>query len=293
MIQCLTLAQLKGHLDFFKTMYDAVRLVDPVQKSVLDYRENERFATDEICFNYWKDAKICDNCISIRAHADSRCYMKLEQAPGAIMMVTALPVENTQSPVVLELLKNATDTMLFGEGVYPEGRLYKDVVVEFNDLIIKDELTGLYNRRYVDERLPVDIVKSSYSNLPLSLAFLDIDNLKDINDVYGHTTGDKTIVSMAAAMNSCVRAGADWVARYGGDEFIVCLNNTSYEDAEKILARIRAKILEIEQPQNEGILGTVSYGIYTMHHEQLTAQALISLADERMYRAKTQSKTEK
>ncbi len=293
MIQCLTLAQLKGHLDFFKTMYDAVRLVDPVQKSVLDYRENERFATDEACFNYWKDAKICDNCISIRAYTDSRCYMKLEQAPGAIMMVTALPVENIQSPIVLELLKNATDTMLFGEGVYPEGRLYKDVVVEFNDLIIKDELTGLYNRRYVDERLPVDIVKSSYSNLPLSLAFLDIDNLKDINDVYGHTAGDKTIASMAAAMNSCVRAGADWVARYGGDEFIVCLNNTSYEDAEKILARIRAKILEIEQFRNEGILGTVSYGIYTMHHEELTAQALISLADERMYRAKTQSKTEK
>lgn len=293
MIQCLTLAQLKGHLDFFKTMYDAVRLVDPVQKSVLDYRENERFATDEACFNYWKDAKICDNCISIRAYTDSRCYMKLEQAPGAIMMVTALPVENIQSPIVLELLKNATDTMLFGEGVYPEGRLYKDVVVEFNDLIIKDELTGLYNRRYVDERLPVDIVKSSYSNLPLSLAFLDIDNLKDINDVYGHTAGDKTIASMAAAMNSCVRAGADWVARYGGDEFIVCLNNTSYEDAEKILARIRAKILEIEQFRNEGILGTVSYGIYTMHHEELTAQALISLADERMYRAKTQSKNEK
>ena len=274
-------------------MYDAVRLVDPVQKSVLDYRENEEFSTDELCFNYWKDAKICDNCISIRAHNDLRCYMKLEQAPSVIMMVTALPIENTQTPIVLELIKNATETMLFGEGAYPEGRMMKDVVIELNDLIIKDNLTGLYNRRYVDERLPVDIVKSTYSDQPLSLAFLDIDNLKAINDAYGHTAGDKTIASMAAAMNSCIRAGADWVARYGGDEFIVCLNNTPYEAAEIIMARIRTKILEIEQFRNEGIAGSVSYGIYTMHREQLTAQALIARADERMYQAKMQSKAEK
>ncbi|HWR23045.1 MAG TPA: GGDEF domain-containing protein [Feifaniaceae bacterium] len=293
MIQRLSLNQLKGHLDFFQTMYDAVRLVDPVQKNVLEYRENERFPADGVCFNYWKDAKLCDNCISIRAYTDQRCYMKLEQAPGAIMMVTALPVENAKSPIVLELLRNATDTMLFGEGVYPEGRFYRDVVVELNDLIIKDELTGLYNRRYVDERLPVDIVRSTYSGLPLSLAFLDIDNLKTVNDRYGHAAGDTIIASIASAMNGCVRADTDWVARYGGDEFIVCLNNTSYEDAEKILARISVKVLETEPARGEGIAGTVSYGIYTMRGEQLTAEALIALADKRMYQAKAQFKNGK
>lgn len=291
MIQSLTLDQLKNHLDFFKSMYDAVRLVDPVEKTVLECRGNERFHTDEICFNYWKTGKICDNCISIRAHTNRQCYMKLERGADVIMMVTALPIKNVQSPVVLELLKNATETMLFGEGAYAQGRMMKDVVIELNDLITKDELTGLYNRRYVDERLPVDIIKTTCSNLPLSLAFLDVDNLKRINDVYGHATGDTILASIAVVMNSCVRAGADWVARYGGDEFLICLNNTSYDEAEKVLARICSKILEIELPRNEEITGSVSYGLYTMHHEQLTAEALISLADQRMYQAKKKTKT--
>ena len=286
MIQSLTLESLKGHLDFFNTMYDAVRLVDPVIKTVIEVRGNDKFQTDEPCFHYWKDGKICDNCISIRAHIAHQCYMKLEQAPDTIIMVTALPIEEAERPIVLELLKNASDTMLIGQGVYANGRLMKDVVIELNDLIVKDELTGLYNRRYVDERLPVDIIKATYSNLPLSLAFLDVDNLKKINDIYGHTAGDKIISAVANAMSSCVRAGTDWVARYGGDEFVICLNNTSFEKASLVLERIRAKILEIDIPQHEEIISSVSYGIYTMHQEQLTAEALIALADERMYQAK-------
>ena len=286
MIQSLTLESLKGHLDFFNTMYDAVRLVDPVIKTVIEVRGNDKFQTDEPCFHYWKDGKICDNCISIRAHIAHQCYMKREQAPDTIIMVTALPIEEAERPIVLELLKNASDTMLIGQGVYANGRLMKDVVIELNDLIVKDELTGLYNRRYVDERLPVDIIKATYSNLPLSLAFLDVDNLKKINDIYGHTAGDKIISAVANAMSSCVRAGTDWVARYGGDEFVICLNNTSFEKASLVLERIRAKILEIDIPQHEEIISSVSYGIYTMHQEQLTAEALIALADERMYQAK-------
>ncbi len=291
MIQSLTLDELKGHLDFFQSMYDAVRLVDPVAKSVLEYRGNERFYIDEVCFNYWNNGKICDNCISIRAYTDRQCYMKLEQTPDAIMMVTALFIENDHGPAVLELLKNATETMLFGDGVYAQGRMMTDVVVELNDLIIKDELSGLYNRRYVDERLPVDIIKSTFSNLPLSLAFLDVDGLKKINDLCGHAAGDKFLACAAEAMSRCIRSGTDWVARYGGDEFIVCLNNTSYEDAVKILERIYTKISEIKIPGNEEITGSISYGIYTMHHEQLTSEALIALADKRMYQAKIALKT--
>ncbi len=287
MIDKITLDQLEGYLAFFYKMYDVVRLVDPVEKIVVEYRENKRAVTSQVCHEYWKEKQICDNCISIRAHFENKCFMKLEQAPETIMMVTALPIEHAQHPAVLELLKNASDTMMIGTGNYTESQLMKNVVVEINDLIMKDELTGLYNRRYVDERLPADVVKASMSDTPLSLAFLDVDDLKGVNDTYGHTAGDQVITKVASVLMGCIRSKTDWAARYGGDEFLICLNNTGYEDACHVMERICEQI-NVELGDGR-IISSVSVGIYTMHGSRLTPGELIALADKRMYEAKTKT----
>ncbi|MHC1771195.1 MAG: GGDEF domain-containing protein [Flexilinea sp.] len=288
----ITLENLENNLAFFNKMYDVVRLVDPVDKKVIEYQGNSRSETDEICYLYWKNGEICDNCISVRAHLSNKCFVKLEQASDAIMMVTAFSVENADTPTVIELLKNATDTMLIGSsGNYSDGRLMRNVVTEINDLVIKDELTGLYNRRYVDERLPVDIVRATLGKLPLSVIFMDIDNLKEINDTYGHVYGDKTFDEVTRTLLHCIRTDNDWAARYGGDEFLICLNNTSGEAAYQIAERIRCGIAGIEALyQNKRIYTTVSIGIYTMYDEKMTAEELISLADQRMYKAKKNGK---
>ncbi len=152
----ITLDKLSSHLDFCRQMYDAVRLVDPIRKRVLDQRGFE--PTNEVCHHYWQDGKLCDNCISIQAHLHNHCYIKLEQSPEAIMLVTAFPVDNAERPLVLELLKNAMDSMLIGNGSYADGRSMPHLVTELNELVTKDELTDLFNRRYVDERLLVDVI---------------------------------------------------------------------------------------------------------------------------------------
>lgn len=283
----VTLSQLKKNLIFFHKMYDAVRLVDPVQKMVLERRECGTADTSEICYDYWKNGKICENCISVRAYHDNKSYMKLEQNPEAIMLVTALPVEAAEKPVVLELLKNATDSMMVGTGEYNDGQAMRHVVNDINRMVVKDHLTSLYNRRFVDDRLPADIVRATIGNRPLSVIFMDLDNMKTINDHHGHTAGDLALKHVADAIQGCIRAEADWGARYGGDEFLICLNGIGGNEARRIAERIRDRIEAIEIPiQDENVRVTASFGIQSMAGTPLTAEEMIRMADQKMYGAK-------
>ncbi|MDD2629076.1 MAG: GGDEF domain-containing protein, partial [Limnochordia bacterium] len=145
MSEPITLDRLEGHLTFFSKMYDAVRIVDPVRKRVMECRGNAVDQTEEICYEYWKDRRICENCISVRAYHNDKSFMKLEQSPDAIIMVTALPIQTKEQPAVLELMKNATDSMMIGTGNYSDGRLMRNIVSDINHLVITDQLTSLYN----------------------------------------------------------------------------------------------------------------------------------------------------
>jgi diguanylate cyclase (GGDEF)-like protein len=247
--------------------------------------------TNDVCYQYWKKGKICDNCISIRAYKSNECFMKMEQLGETLIMVTAVPVGSKEKPTIVELMKNATDSMMMGTGKYGEGFLIKNVITQINNMIIRDQLTGLFNRRYVDERLPADIVKTTLKNTPLSLIFMDMDNLKEINDSFGHVYGDKMITRLTNVITSCIRSETDWAARYGGDEFVICLNNTNEQEAYKIAERIRKRIQDIELcARNKNIRTTVSLGIYTTKDNTLTAEEILSLADSRMYEAKQNGK---
>jgi diguanylate cyclase (GGDEF)-like protein len=290
LINSVTLDSLEENLKFFYKMYDIVRLVDPVNKTVTENKASCSGEANELCYTYWRDDKICDNCISVRAYLQNKCYIKLEQSAETIMMVTALPVENSEKPMVIELLKNATDSMMIGTGDYAKGHLMRRFVTEINELVVRDELTGQYNRRYVNERLPADIVRATLEKEPLSVIFVDVDNLKNINDCYGHVCGDQAITKVMEKLLCCIRSDTDWAARYGGDEFFICLNRTGKKAACHVAERIRKDVEEIVIfKDGKSVKTTVSLGVYTMEAERgemLTADEVIALADRRMYEAK-------
>lgn len=291
MLEQITLDSIEENLEFFNKMYDVVRIVDPVQKCVLEYNKCKINITDDVCYKYWQDEKICKNCISIRAYQENKSFMKLEYKPETIMMVTAIPLEIADSPVILELLKNVTDSIMIGSGNYNDGHLMRDAVSEFNDMVIKDKLTSLFNRRYIDDRLPADIIKATITQSPLSVIFVDVDNLKGINDTYGHSAGDLAIKEVGNAISKSVRSDNDWGARYGGDEFIISLNNTDYDEAYRIAERIRNNIEKISvEIENNLIKFTISLGIHTMQDSKLAVEELINLADKKMYEAKKSGK---
>jgi diguanylate cyclase (GGDEF)-like protein len=288
----ITLDKLEENLVFFNKMYDLVRIVDPINKKVLEWKGSLIEDTKEVCYGYWENGKICDNCVSVRAHNSNKSFMKLEQSLISTMLVTAIPIENSNPPVVLELLKNATDSMLIGEGDYNEGHMISNLVSQLNDMVARDSLTGLYNRRFIDDRLPVDIIKSTINDSPLSIIFMDLDNLKLTNDEFGHNTGDLILKEVGSVINGHIRNDIDWAARYGGDEFVICLNNTDNDVAHKVVERIQASIRELQVTieGNISICLSASMGIHTMYETKLTAEELINQADRKMYQAKNANK---
>lgn len=287
----VTLDKLQENLKFFNKMYDAVRLVDPIRKRVMECRGSGAGETCEVCYDYWGNGRICENCVSVRAHREQKSFIKLERGPGVVMLLTALPVESAEPPVVLELLKNATDTMLIGSGEYNKGKEFFDAVRDINNMAIRDELTSLYNRRFLDDRLPVDIVSAVAEQKPLSVIFADIDNMKTVNDTYGHAAGDKLLRCAADTIQTCIRTDTDWAARYGGDEFVICLKNTGGDGARRVSERIHSDLqktmLSIE---NCEIAVMVSLGVVTMPASGLTAKELVERADREMYRTKKRHK---
>lgn len=294
MIEKITLSELQKNLDFFHKMYDMVRIIDPIHKSVIEYRSSGTMQTSETCFAYWGNDRICDNCISMRAYREQKSFMKLEHNPDAVMLVTAVPIDSAQQPVVLELLKNATDTMMIGEGAFYKGDILFNAVQDMSDMIIRDELTSIYNRRFLDERLPSDIVTAITRQTPLSLIFIDIDNMKIANDTIGHAAGDKLLIHTSKIIEENIRSKTDWVARYGGDEFVVCLNHADNEAALRVSKQIedgfQSAALSV---QDSEITIKASFGVVTMPESGLTAAELIDLADKRMYASKKRHKKAK
>ena len=158
----------------------------------------------------------------------------------------------------------------------------QEKIGEFAQLSITDPLTGLLNRRYIEERLAEEINRVGRSSDPLSFLMLDVDEFKSYNDRFGHPAGDEALRIVGAILKETVR-GADVAARYGGEEFSVLLPETSSTEAKVIAERIRARVEQTVFPDRKV---TVSIGIATLSETIRTAEELISAADKALYSAK-------
>ena len=156
-----------------------------------------------------------------------------------------------------------------------------------------DTLTGVNNRRFLEQRLGEEIDRTQRNNEPLSCFFLDIDFFKNVNDSYGHQTGDKVLAVVAGAIREQLRNN-DVLARYGGEEFIALLSNIPESMALDIAERIRktVKSLQIESDEHQ-LNVTISIGIstYSPVHDSSATTAkiaidLIHCADQALYDAK-------
>ncbi len=152
----------------------------------------------------------------------------------------------------------------------------------------KDELTGTYNRRYMNQKIFNKLSSETKKNQQLLCLFLfDIDELKEINDTYGHLDGDGVIRQTALLLNRHARK-TDIVARWGGDEFIMAAPNTNAEEAEKILVRIEQAASSCSLEGDRTLQLSAGYALYP--EDGSTLQELMQKADERMYARKKEMK---
>jgi len=275
-------------LVFFEKMYEQIRLVDPIIKKVISYKNNTVKELAYKCFDFWAKNKICDNCISIRAFNENKTFVKVEYTPNEIYIVTAVPVELSNRRIVIELLANTTDSMVIGNGNNENDSEIYRMIDSMNNLALKDTLTGVYNRRYINQKLPVDLLSASLSEQNLSIIMADIDFFKKVNDTYGHLTGDCALKIFAETLSGCIKRESDWVSRYGGEEFIICLPGAGLEKAIEVAEHIRRTV------ENKVILCgehtikiTASFGVCSIKPTPgASVENLIECADKKLYVAK-------
>ena len=156
---------------------------------------------------------------------------------------------------------------------------------------IRDPLTGLFNRRYLEETLDREVRRATRSEQPLGLLMLDLDHFKKFNDTHGHEAGDSVLRETATFLAASVRA-EDIVCRFGGEEFLIILPTAdraaAHGRAEKICANLR--LLEVvHQGQHVGTV-TVSVGVAALPEHGVTPQRLLEAADAALYRAKREGR---
>jgi len=162
---------------------------------------------------------------------------------------------------------------------------------KMEELSITDDLTKLFNTRYLDRTLEIEINRSNRHRTSLSLIFMDVDHFKTINDNYGHLVGSKLLVEMGQLLIKCLRT-VDIVARYGGDEFVIVLPQTPPTNAVQIAERIRKSIEHNVFLKKDGysLKMTASFGVASYPESAKSKEDLLRLADEAMYRVKYQTR---
>ncbi len=158
-------------------------------------------------------------------------------------------------------------------------------------LSVTDDLTHLYNSRYLNAILHKETKRASRSGRPLSLLFIDLDGFKSVNDTHGHLSGSRALVEAGAVIKGCARE-TDVVARFGGDEFAVVLPDTGGEGAFAVGERVRERIAAHNFLARDGldIRLTASVGLATLPDVASSAEELMAAADKAMYSVKDSGK---
>lgn len=180
---------------------------------------------------------------------------------------------------------------VLGMNIYLERKLIKIIkkqemkIAKLERELSLDFGTGVFNKRQGFIKLKTQIERSHKENKPMSIAFVDVDRLKKINDEFGHTEGDRLLNYIATIIKKNIRKG-DFVYRYGGDEFIIVFKDATKEEAKEIWDRVDKKIHEKNQKGLHPYEISLSAG-FAEYDKNINIRDLIKHADLDMYRKKT------
>ena len=274
----MTMQQAQMEMELYKKVFTVVRLLD---KREFRLEENDNPGGDmELChcYDFWKKEKPCKNCIAARAFEEKSVRTKLEYLDSDIYQVTARYVEIDGQPYVMELLRKMDEEFL----VDLENR---DRLMEklsgYNEKMYQDALTGVYNRRYYEDRI-------KQMTASVGVAMIDMDDFKIYNDTYGHNAGDLALITTVEAIRRCIRKN-DTLIRYGGDEFLLVLQGISETMFREKLKQIRTEIYNANVPTYSRLQLSASIG--GVMSAGRTVEETVMEADKFMYLAKNRKNT--
>lgn len=266
--------EMKVAMEKLQAIFQIVRLVDGYGNVLsVDGTPTGETTEDCQCFAFWQKDHKCVNCIAQKALIEKQQKIKLEFMESGIYQVIAKYVEIDQKACVLELINPLDEDVL----VDASGR---EALIKrlsgYDRELYTDALTGVYNRKYFEDRVKMSDKKAG-------VAMIDMDDFKLYNDTYGHNAGDTVLDVVVGIIKDCIRK-TDILIRYGGDEFLLVLPQMQEESFTEKLKQIRQKIHEAKVPGYTQIRLSVSIG-GVMTDGQTVGEAVMR-ADSLMYQAK-------
>jgi two-component system, cell cycle response regulator len=280
--------QVEERLAILGNLYDVLRIIDPVNKQTIAIKENEELEFEGNCYCFWKKNVHCHNCISMRAYLEEKAFVKIEYNEGRICMVTSYPLAIKDNKYAIEIVKDISEDRYIKDKNINNPEEAKGLIALMNEKVIKDELTGLYNRRYINERLLADLGNNNNENSLLVLVMVDIDYFSSINNRYGHPIGDRVLIDFARLLQNSIERSKSWVGRYEGDKFLMVLNNASPKEAYDLAEKIRQKLdSTFFSYDTIHIHITSSFGVYRVADRKQDIQSLIWKVDRNLHEAKS------
>ena len=196
----------------------------------------------------------------------------------------AKPAESLE---ILTRIHNMLEVRLLNIEARNHGRVLEQLVQDLQEQAVTDPLTGLLNRRFLQEFLPREVMKAHRHGTSLAVIMVDLDFFKRINDVFGHEAGDLVLRKVAGTIKGTFR-GSDVACRYGGEEFVLILPGATLEGARQKAETIRLSIASLDLMQRDRSLGrvTASLGVALYPEHGADADALVRAADAALYAAK-------
>jgi diguanylate cyclase (GGDEF)-like protein/PAS domain S-box-containing protein len=245
---------------------------------------------DEI-FNIWPEIRD----LFTQNRPQNRVEISIEDTNNNIIEINLSPVLDRRGRVAGQfiVLRDITEKRRIHNEVERMNEYLRLQLAEIETLqaslrerAIRDALTGLYNRRYLDESMDRELSRAQRDHYEVSILMIDIDQFKQLNDTYGHKAGDLVLKCLANFLQSTVRQG-DIVCRYAGDEFVIIMPSVHFPDAQNRAHKMCSSYNKLSVPyENMELHTTISIGVATYPQQGRTSDEIIRAADSAMYAAK-------
>ena len=270
----MTMQEAERKMESLREVFQVVRLVDGEMLMDREKRINAGDLSETCqCYSFWKKDKECENCSSLLALKEQTQKIKFEFLDLQVFQVISRYVEIDGRPYVMEMIQNLDESIQIDQEGYDK---LISKLSGYNEKLYTDVMTGIYNRRFFEEK-----IKNMEDEA--GIAVIDLDDFKLHNDTYGHSAGDAALITTAKIIKKYIRK-TDILIRYGGDEFLLILPSIKKHIFEDKLKLIREKIHDTIVPKYEKMQLSVSIGGAIFREGNI--EDAIASADRQMYIAK-------